>query len=83
MGTPQDEWFNGKTTGLNGQWTDGNGHGSEKLDYWWHLDHHQNSPAPVGESWKWLDNAPKPGKELSSWNHYDTEPTHHPMGITA
>ena len=24
----------------DGKWTDGNGTGSEKVDYWWHLDHH-------------------------------------------
>ena len=80
---PQDKWFDGKTTGINGQWTDGNGHGSEKLDYWWHLDHHQNEKGPKGEDWSWDPNAKSPGRELASWNHFDDEPKSHPMGITA
>ena len=62
------------------KWTDGNGLGSEKVDYWWHLDHHQHHP---GEDYKFNDKARKPTGELSSWNHADTEPTSHPNGITA
>jgi hypothetical protein len=61
------------------KWTDGNGAGSEKLDYWWHLDHHQNDP---GSDYTFNPAANKPGGELKSWNQGDAEPTHHPNGFT-
>ena len=69
------------------KWTDGNGSGSEKVDYWWHIDHQQHD---VGETYKFEDKAKAPGVDpkgllpsLKSWNEGDAEPTHHPMGITA
>jgi len=62
------------------QWTDGNGAGSEKVDYWWHLDHHQFYP---GEDYKFNDKAAKPTSELKSWNQGDNEPMWHPNGITS
>ena len=67
----------------NGRWTDGNGAGSEKLDYWWHIDRHRGDP---GEDYTFDGRAAKPVKPegwLTSWNHGDAEPTSHPMGITA
>lgn len=62
------------------EWTDGNGAGSEKADYWWHIDRHQTY---TGENYKFDDKASKPTKELKSWNHDDTEPQSHPNGFTA
>merc|ERR1712086_727141 len=63
----------------NNKWTDGNGAGSEKVDYWYHLDHHQNDP---GADYKFNPAAAKPTGELKSWNQGDTEPTYHSNGFT-
>jgi hypothetical protein len=61
------------------KWTDGNGAGSEKVDYWWHLDRHQGDP---GEDYKFNPAAAKPTGELKAWNQGDAEPTSHPNGFT-
>jgi len=60
------------------EWPNGDGLGSEKLDYWWHMDRHQGDP---GETYKFDGKAAHPPNP--SWNNWDREPQQHPMGFTA
>lgn len=58
------------------KWTDGNGSGSEKMDYWKHLEIESK-----GNSKKFHEAAAAPW--LPSGNKKDAEPKGHPMGFTA
>lgn len=60
------------------QWANGNGYGSEKVDSFWHIDHHVNDP---GESYK-FDNEVARHMDVPSWNMHNTEPLSHPNGFT-
>lgn len=79
-GHPMGYTFSQKRMGPNNKyestWTDGNGAGSEKVDYWSHLSYENK-----GNADKFHHEAAAPW--LTASNSGDAEAKHHPMGMTA